>query len=183
MTGTDLADLDAVRALFREAGRVLRDSPGRRGSVDRLPGAGRLLVTGDLHDHSGHLAKIVHLAGLGRSTGHHVVLQELIHGERLINGLDFSYRMLGRVADLVLAHPGQVHPLLANHELSQLTGRGVSKGAGNSVERGSMLWPMRVTLRRVREDLAHIVGFKMGEYHHGELAPIGVRVNAAKVDP
>src|SRR5687767_13490267 len=41
--------------------------------------------------------------------------------------------MLARVAELVMRYPGQVHPLLANHELAQMTGRGVSKGAGNSV--------------------------------------------------
>ena len=58
----------------------------------------------------------------------------MIHGERLLNGMDFSYRMLGRVAQLVIDWPDQVHPILANHELAQLTGRGVSKGAGNSVE-------------------------------------------------
>ena len=46
--------------------------------------------------------------------------------------------------------------------------------AGNSVERGSMLWPMRVTLSRVRKDMADVVAFKMGEFHHGEAAPIGV---------
>lgn len=81
-----------------------------------------------------HLAKIIKLARLDQSPDHHVVLHEMIHGERLINGLDLSHRMLARVAELVLRHPMQVHPLLANHELAQLTGRGVSKGAGNSVE-------------------------------------------------
>jgi hypothetical protein len=48
--------------------------------------------------------------------------------------MDFSYRALARVAELVLAHPGQAHPLLANHELAQMTGRGISKGAGDSVK-------------------------------------------------
>jgi hypothetical protein len=62
------------------------------------------------------------------------VLHELIHGDCLVNGMDFSYRMLARVAALVLDHPGQAHPMLANHELAQMTGRGVSKGGGNSVE-------------------------------------------------
>lgn len=93
-----------------------------------------MLVTGDLHDNPDHYRKIVHLAKLDDSPDQHLVLHELIHGEHLLNGMDFSYRMLSNIADLVNRHPGQVHPLLANHELSQLTGRGVSKGAGNSVD-------------------------------------------------
>lgn len=106
----------------------------RRGCAVHLPARGRLLATGDLHDNPVHFEKVVRLAKLEASNENHVVLHELIHGEHLINGMDFSYRMLLRVADLVIRFPGQAHPLLANHEISQMTGAGVSKGAGNSVE-------------------------------------------------
>lgn len=111
----------------------MRSSPVRTGSAIRLPRRGRLLVTGDLHDNPEHFRKIVQVAKLDVSPDHHLVLHELIHGEHLLNGMDFSYRTLTNVANLICRFPGQVHPLLANHELSQLTGRGVSKGAGNSV--------------------------------------------------
>jgi hypothetical protein len=130
----NLRDAQAVSELFGAAAECMRASPYRRGSAIRLPARGRLLATGDLHDNPIHLAKIIKLAKLDRSAEHHVVLHEMIHGERLINGLDLSHRMLARVAELVLQFPMQVHPLLANHELAQMTGRGVSKGAGNSVE-------------------------------------------------
>jgi hypothetical protein len=120
--------------LFDRAASALRSAAVRAKSIVRLPQRGRLLVTGDLHDNPLHLRKTLALARLDASADHHVILHELIHGERLINGMDFSYRMLGQVAHLVLQFPGQVHPLLANHELAQMTGRGVSKGAGNSVE-------------------------------------------------
>lgn len=112
----------------------MRESPLRRGSAVRLPARGRLLATGDLHDNPVHLQKIIRLAKLDQSPDHHVVLHEMIHSERLVNNLDLSYRTLVRVAQLVLQYPKQVHPLLANHELAQYTGKGVSKGAGNSVE-------------------------------------------------
>ncbi len=105
----------------------------RRGASVRLPASGTLLATGDLHDNPLHLDKILRIAGLERGPGHHVVLHELIHGERLVNGVDLSHRMLLRAAGLVAERPDQVHVLLANHELAQLTGRGVTKGAGNSV--------------------------------------------------
>lgn len=127
-------DASAVADVFARAAQTLRSAPMRRGSAVRLPVRGRLLVTGDLHDNPEHFQKIVHLAKLDASPDHHLVLHELIHGEHLLNGMDFSYRMLANVADLVCRYSGQVYPLLANHELSQLTGRGVSKGAGNSVD-------------------------------------------------
>jgi hypothetical protein len=127
-------DAEHVAAVFEQAADAIKSSPYRRGSAVRLPRRGRLLVTGDLHDNPDHFRKIVHLSKLDESPDNHVVLHEIIHGEHLLNGMDFSYRMLANVAELVCRFPNQVHPLLANHELSQLTGRGVSKGAGNSVD-------------------------------------------------
>ena len=134
MSGVNLQDAAAVSGLFDRAAAALRGSPYRDGSRVRLPARGRLLVTGDLHDNHEHLRKIVHLAGLEASPDHHVVLHEIVHSEVLVNGMDLSHRMLGRVAELVVDHPGQVHVLLGNHELAQMTGQRVSKGAGDNVE-------------------------------------------------
>jgi hypothetical protein len=131
---TNLRDADAVIDLFDRAADAVRSHPHRTGSVVTLPAHGRLLATGDLHDNPAHLQRIIELAALDSSPDHHVVLHEMIHGEHLINSMDFSHRMLARVAELILKYPAQVHPVLANHELSQMTGKGVSKGAGNSVE-------------------------------------------------
>jgi hypothetical protein len=122
----------AIDMLDRAAAALLA-SPHRAGSIVRLPAHGRLVVTGDLHDNPAHLGVIVRLARLEHSPDHHVIFQEMIHGEQLVNGADLSHRMLLRVAELVTRFPTQVHPLLANHELAQMTGKGVSKGAGNSV--------------------------------------------------
>jgi hypothetical protein len=133
MSGVNLQDAVAVSDLFDRAAAALRGSPYRDGSRVRLPARGRLLVTGDLHDNHEHLRKIVHLAGLEASPDHHVVLHEIVHSEILVNGLDLSHRMLARVAQLVVDHPGQVHVLLGNHELAQMTGQRVSKGAGDNV--------------------------------------------------
>jgi len=135
VTGThaDLNDHQAAIDLFLSAAEAMRSSAHRTGPIVQLPARGRLLIAGDLHDHLDHWYRILHLARLEETTEHHVVLQELIHGDRLLNGMDFSYRMLARVAEVVLAHPDQVHVVLGNHELAQLTRRAVSKGAGNSV--------------------------------------------------
>ena len=128
-----LNDPSAVCDLFGRAAEALLSSPYRCGCAVNLPGRGRLLVTGDLHDNPEHFAKIVGLARLGESDDRHVVLHEIIHGEMLVNGVDLSHRMLARVAQLVTDHPRQVHVLLGNHELAQMTGQRVSKGAGDNV--------------------------------------------------
>ena len=128
-----LRDATTVVGIFHRAAQKLLASSHRDGCTVRLPGRGRLLATGDLHDNPEHLRKIVQLADLGASPDHHVVLHEIIHSEALVNGVDLSHRMLARVAELVIGHPKQVHVMLGNHELAQMTGQRVSKGAGDNV--------------------------------------------------
>ena len=64
----------------------------------------------------------------------HLVLHEIIHSDRLMNGMDFSYRALARVAALKAAFPERVHTLLANHELAQVLGAGIIKDGIKVVE-------------------------------------------------
>jgi hypothetical protein len=125
----DHLNAEGAAALFTDATRTLVEDPLRRGCCVHLPPRGRMLATGDLHDHPIHFQKVRAFARLDRAD-HHVVLHELIHGERLTHGADLSWRMLAKVAALRLAHPGQVHPMLANHEIAQAFLQPVSKGAG-----------------------------------------------------
>ncbi len=126
-----MRNAEAICELFEEATLRMRACRWRKHSCVVLPSTGRLLLTGDLHDNLPHFEAVCDLARLERSADNHVVLHELIHGDRLVNGLDMSFQMLGRVAELVIAFPDQVHPVLANHELSQYRGHGVSKGGGD----------------------------------------------------
>lgn len=64
----------------------------------------------------------------------HLLLHEIIHSDRLINGMDFSYRALARVAALKADFPERVHTLLANHELAQVMGAGIIKDGVKVVE-------------------------------------------------
>lgn len=129
-----MQDAEAVAGLLDEAAAAMLALPVRRGSSVRLGSRGRILLTGDLHDHPLHFAATCRLARLDESPDHHLVLHELIHGDRLMNGLDMSYRMLCKAALLSLAHPGQVHVVLANHELAQAFRQPVSKGAGDNLQ-------------------------------------------------
>jgi hypothetical protein len=129
----NLAEASVAVEILLAAAEAMTSSPLRSGSCVELPPRGRLLATGDLHDNPTHFEAIVALARLDASEDHHLVLHEIIHSDVLVNGVDLSHRMLLKVAALVGRYPRQVHLLLANHELAQYTGQGVSKGAGNSV--------------------------------------------------
>lgn len=124
---------ERLKDLLAAATETLLCIDGRQGCRVDLPASGRLLVTGDLHDNLVNYERIVLEAQLD-VPDHHLLLQELIHGPALMHGCDMSWRMIARTADLITRYPGQVHPILGNHENAQLTRSGVSKGAGNNVE-------------------------------------------------
>ncbi len=153
-----------VRDTFLAGAKANREAPCRVRSIDRIEAPGRLIATGDLHDNPLHLARLVKAAGLDGSDAEsqsrsneaksevavpdsvtsslrhsvtapsHLVLHEIIHSDRLINGADFSYRMLTRVAALKADHPALVHTILANHELAQVMGAGIIKDGVKVVE-------------------------------------------------
>lgn len=125
--GINLQDPDSAIRLFERAAAANIASSSRQGSCIHLGGKGRLLMTGDLHDHTNNLLKILKLSGIHRDPSSHVVLHEMIHGPHRINGCDLSVRTLGRVAAIKCQFPGQVHLLQSNHELAQLMGQSISK--------------------------------------------------------
>ncbi len=130
----DLRDADSVCHLLNHAAQYNITSQLRTGSQINLPATGHFIISGDLHDHRLNLRRIVAAAELRKSSDNHVLLQELIHSDKLINGMDMSYRTLVEVAQLQLAFPNQVHVILANHELAQINGESVSKGGVQSVD-------------------------------------------------
>ncbi len=126
----DLRDAGAVCDALHAGARANLEATCRDRSIDRVGSPARLIATGDLHDNPLHLARLVAAAGLESddpADWRHLTLHELIHSDRLVNGMDFSFRVLARVAWLKAARPGHVHVLLANHELAQLTGSEVAK--------------------------------------------------------
>ena len=60
----------------------------------------------------------------------HLVLQELVHDSRIDpdeGQVDRSHRLVDLVCALKCQYPNRVHVILGNHELSELTGRSISK--------------------------------------------------------
>lgn len=137
----DLGSVDVVCQTLRAAAEASRDAVCRRGSVDWVEAPGSLVATGDIHDNPLHLSRVIGAAGLHgdpddtpESERSHLTLHELIHGEHLMGGVDFSFRALTRVAALKVAFPEHVHVLLANHELAQIVGSGIVKDGVRVVE-------------------------------------------------
>ncbi len=130
----DVGNADSVAAYLCRAAELCLDQPHRRGASIHLPGHGRLVVTGDLHDNAPNLQRIMRLADLDADPNHHVILHEIIHGENLLHDADLSIRMLARVAEIKVNHPSQVHLLQSNHELAQRLGETILKDGLSSVE-------------------------------------------------
>ncbi len=124
-----MPDPNRLLLLLRQATLAFRDTPGRRGRVVRLADAVDVLAAGDLHGNLANFCQLVKLADLAQHPRRHLVLQEVVHGDFAYpQGGDKSHQLLDLVAALKIQHPRQVHFLLGNHELSQMTNRPVAKG-------------------------------------------------------
>ena len=124
---------DHVIEVFETATEENQVSSLREHQVVKLPAEGEVWVAGDLHDHQRNFEKFVRAADLGNNPQRHVVLQELIHGDKVdASGAEGSWEMLYRAAELKCDYSGQVHFLMANHDLAQIHGEGIMK-AGVSV--------------------------------------------------
>lgn len=130
----DLQNPDVALDVLTRATQASWDNAHRKGSTAHLPARGSAMLTGDLHDHSFFFQLICRMTKLHKSPDVHLVLHELIHGEHLVNGMDFSVRMLLKVAAFKAAYPDQVHIMLGNHELSQYIGSGTFKAGVGHVE-------------------------------------------------
>lgn len=127
--------LDAAEVVetFEAAAEENRLSSLRREQTVTLPATGEVWMTGDLHDHRTNFAKLIRHANLAQHPHRHLVLHELIHGDHYDqNGAEDSWRSLHKAAELKCNFSGQVHFLLANHDLAQIQGEGIMK-AGLSV--------------------------------------------------
>jgi hypothetical protein len=134
-----MTDAAAVAGALRKGAAANRGCACRRKSIEYIGPPGVLIATGDLHDNPVNYAKLLKVAGLTEEgepapAPRHLTLHEIIHSDKLINGVDLSYRALTRVAALKARYPEHVHVLLGNHELAQLTNAGIVKEGVKSVE-------------------------------------------------
>ncbi len=122
--------IDATRAAgtFLEAARLNRDDPLLSGSLLTFPDYGQVVMTGDLHGHRRNFEKLQRFCNLEHFGARHVILHELIHGEvESITAHDTSHELLLEAARWKCEFPDQVHFLLSNHELAQISGHEITK--------------------------------------------------------
>ncbi len=134
----NLREPQSVAEVFRAGAAACRGAACRRASIEVVHAPGQLIATGDLHDNPAHFERLLDVSGLreGAPEGErrHLVLHEIIHPDRLVNGMDLSFRALARVADLKARHPEHVHVLLGNHELAQCTNAAIVKDGVRNVD-------------------------------------------------
>ena len=126
-----MPDPQKVIATVRRAVALLRSTQGRTGGLIQLDqdDADEVMVVGDLHGNVPTIRKVLDIADLAKNPRRHLVLQELIHGKAAYpgEGGDRSHQLVDLFAALKCQFPRQVHQILGNHELSELTGRIIGK--------------------------------------------------------
>ena len=128
-----LPSADQAMEIFGSAADENLLSPMRQQQVVHLPAEGEVWMTGDLHDHRRNFDKLLRAVDLENNPQRHLILHELIHGDHYdSSGAEGSWITLYRAAELKSNFPGQVHFLMANHDLAQIHGEGIMK-AGMSV--------------------------------------------------
>jgi hypothetical protein len=124
-----MPDPEKLLATIRRAIELFRQTPGRRGGVVSLEDADEVMAVGDLHGDVSIFREVLGVAALGRQPARHLVLQELVHGNRFYPDEkgEKSHQLVDLAAALKCQYPERVHVILGNHELSELTGRVISK--------------------------------------------------------
>ena len=125
-----MPDPQKVLATIHRATELFRSTPGRKGGLITLDkSAEEVMVVGDLHGNIPAFRQVLLTADLGKNPGRHLVLQELVHGNRYYpdDQGDKSHQLVDIVAALKCQFPDRVHLILGNHELSELTGRPIAK--------------------------------------------------------
>jgi hypothetical protein len=123
--------IEKIIASFQQATEANKATPGRVGNLVVLTGkmADEVMVTGDLHGHRRNFNLIRKIAALDTHPRRHLILQEVCHGGAVYpqNGGCMSHTMLEDIAMLKVKFPAQVHFLLGNHELAEMTDYPIQK--------------------------------------------------------
>ncbi len=123
-----LASIEHIEEVIANYGRAAEanwKTPGRVGNMVEITSelADEVMITADLHGNRRNFVSIRRIAGLEKHPRRHLVLHEVCHGGPTYsgNGGCMSHGMLEDVAKWKADYPNQVHFLISNHELAELT--------------------------------------------------------------
>jgi hypothetical protein len=123
--------IDNIITSYQQATEVNLHTPERVGNIVVLTAQScdEVMLTGDLHGHRQNFNRIKKIAALDRHPHRHLVLQEVCHGGPVYkeNSGCMSHTLLEDVAAMKIKFPRQVHFLLGNHELSEMTDYPIQK--------------------------------------------------------
>lgn len=161
-----------VAERYERAAKVLRECPLRRGNTVYLDEttADDVMITADLHGNRTNFRRILEIADLDANPRRHLVFQEVCHGGPTYPraGGCMSHLMLEDIAELLVQFPQQVHFLISNHELAELTDYPIMKG-------GKMLNLLfRCGMGQMFGDAVPIV--RVAQLEFLASLPIGIRV-------
>ncbi len=123
-----MIETDRASAVFLEAARLNREDPLLHGSLLVFPNYGQVVMTGDIHGHRRNFEKLKRYCDLANFAARHVILHELIHEDATsLSAKDNSHALFLDAAKWKCEFPDQVHFLLSNHELAQVTRNEISK--------------------------------------------------------
>ncbi|MDY7011230.1 MAG: metallophosphoesterase [Planctomycetota bacterium] len=124
-----------VANTFTSAAELVAEDDNRQGNCLLFKLGEKIIYVGDIHGHRRNLAKVIAHAALSVQPHRRLVLQELIHGGPTDQeGADRSVEVLLRAARLKISYPGQVFFLMANHDISQITGYEILKNGRGECE-------------------------------------------------
>ena len=113
-----MPDPDKLLTTIRRATELFRATPGRAGGIVAPETIDDVIVAGDLHGNIPAFKKVLDIAALAQHPRRHLVLQELIHGNRFYSEDrgDRSHQLVDLLAALKCQYPDRIHLILGNHD-------------------------------------------------------------------
>ena len=115
-----------LKSVYAMAIRANIDDKFRKGNLIELPSQGDVVITGDLHGNINNFNKIISAIDLKTHPYRHLIVQEPTHTYEATE--DLSYLLIEKIVELKSKFPNQIHTIVGNHELSEVTGKEIIKG-------------------------------------------------------
>jgi len=124
--------IEEILKLCKQAALINEADPLRQGSLLDFDydGIAEVMITGDLHGNRRNYSAIKRIAALSSNPTRYLILQEAFHGGPLNSWNEgcMSHGLLEEIIRFKVEFPSQVHFLLGNHEISEMTEFPIRKG-------------------------------------------------------